>query len=231
MKTLFLKGGLGNQLFQLAFCFNNLERISCINTYYLDKYISLRNLETQEIIKAIGLNVIHKEQPRIFLLSNLASKIFNEDIHLFAFNSYFQKSFKKSEDFREIAKNILLGNTFKKKDKFILHIRGTDFINVFKDYEEMALGYYKKVIHHFRIKEIDVATDDQVFANRILRKIGVNYSIGNYDFRDIASYNYIISMNSTFSWWAGYLGDSNIVNPTSNMNFRKWPKLKKELKL
>lgn len=100
----------------------------------------------------------------------------------------------------------------------ILHIRGGDFLPLSEIFGVLSPSYYLKALEHVKKTitheyRIIVVTNDDSFAKEFLQIVGIS------DFEILGSENFtpwetlaimsaamvVISANSTFSWWGGYL--------------------------
>lgn len=104
------------------------------------------------------------------------------------------------------------------KKYIILHIRGGDFLPLSEIFGVLSPSYYLKALEHVKKTipneyRIIVVTNDDNFAKKFMQIIEIN------DFEIFSSENFtpwetlaimstatvVISANSTFSWWGGYL--------------------------
>jgi hypothetical protein len=81
------------------------------------------------------------------------------------------------------------------------------------EYYERAINYIK--LHGEIFNEVTICSDDILWCIKNITKLAgvdkINYSNSSSMIEDfLLMYNakYLISSNSTFSWWAGYVGNS-----------------------
>jgi hypothetical protein len=186
---LHLKGGLGNQLFQLA---NGLslsqkyKKILIINKYYLKKNIPERDIEIDKMLKKINIcnikiNIMHKYLSPFFfkdqyifeksffkykLINNLNT---NKDNHLIG---YWQ-SFLYFKDVSHIIYNLIqdyfqtLNINFEpKKNSLAIHIRKGDYLSernlsVYFNLYDYYINALKIIFFNKKINYIYIFTDDK----------------------------------------------------------------------
>jgi len=99
-----------------------------------------------------------------------------------------------------------------------IHVRRTDYINLPEIYGVLTRNYYKNSINYFREKYDSVSfslfSDDVSGAQRFLKDLitfdRIIYSpnsvhVGEH-LRLMSNFKGIVTANSTFSWWAAYIG-------------------------
>jgi len=222
MISVHLKGGLGNQLFQLGF----LDYIR----YKSDRQIYLSDLKSPETIhsKEQYFESIFQEW-KIFYKQTAGSYIhetptmcIEEDIGNICYVGYFQNytyiqpikdSFIKKLKFNEKILN-------KYPDihkKTFIHIRGGDYLTV--PYHDVCTKeYYEEAMKHFN-------TDFVIFTNDISYAFEQFPNIPIIEESEVDSL-YLMSKcsgcicaNSSFSWWGAYLNsDRKIVIPSKWVN-------------
>lgn len=220
-------GRFGNQLFEYATCRSIAER----NGYHFK--IGNINHDTQfnrlllpyqsNYINNNISNVLYSEKLTQDMYNNndiLSNEFYNikDNTLLFGFFQreeffdYNYKNVKKWFDVSNIIDMVSYNKLYDKyKDYCIIHLRGTDFLNI--DYYINDIdNYYKKSIN--RIKELDidikfvVVTDDYNYAKKNFNNYDI-ISSDDYliDFYLMNNSKYLILSNSTFSWWGAYLND------------------------
>jgi|LauGreDrversion4_2_1035121.scaffolds.fasta_scaffold01389_12 hypothetical protein len=101
-------------------------------------------------------------------------------------------------------------NEFEKNTTVSIHIRRTDYIHLSSIFEQLSLDFYKKCISFFNKKNVKflIFSDDVEWCKKEF--IGDNFIFPDKSpFHDLCLQSmcdhHIIS-NSTFSWWAAWLG-------------------------
>jgi hypothetical protein len=102
-----------------------------------------------------------------------------------------------------------------------IHVRRTDYINLPEIYDVLTKEYYMNAVNYFRKKYHSVSfwlfSDDTEGAQVFLKDI-VNFDRIVNSPKDVppgetlklmSSFKGIIVANSTFSWWAAYIGHMN----------------------
>ena len=135
-------------------------------------------------------------------------------------DSWVQKS-RFYIDYREELKNLFnVKDTIVNKDKLVLHIRETDYItiNAFLGYD-----YYKKLISDSNFKEVIIVTDNSKSetVRKLIKEDGCTLSTEGVvdtftvhsdsramdDFKTLMYSENIAISQSSFSWWAAFLGN------------------------
>lgn len=162
------------------------------------------------------------------------------------FNEY-SDDIKRVYNFPEIKdeKNIAVMNAAKNQNAVAIHVRGGDYMkgDFYKTYGIVCnQDYYKKAITiietkvkqpQYYIFTNDISLSEKIFSGR--KFTIVNSNIGKDAWKDMAlmsKFHNIIISNSTFSWWAAYLGSDkkNVICPkylqhgnlTSDIFLKEW---------
>jgi hypothetical protein len=211
--TVHIQGGLGNQLFQLAFleCFSKRTNIpGKINTtqspgtvhskenYFESIFKNWISSYTTEQIQY----VIKEENPDLNPKLNLNTM----------YVGYFQ-DFKYTDRIRDTFTPKLVFDTqilTKYPDihtKFFIHVRGGDYLEQGKELHNIDLTeYYKKCLKLCPNEEFVVFTNDNKYTNNLF---GTKFPIISESEVDtlylMSQCKGCICANSSFSWWGSYL--------------------------
>ena len=231
-----LKGGLGNQLFQISTAAAHAKRMdtemsinysrpfSCIQgkhpaTYQHTLYQKISNTNSIP-------SIIHNE-PK-FSWDELPEE---KDMII---DGYFQSD-KYFKSYREYIKSIFTFDFPKAKNKIssinnnkptvIMHIRRGDYLTYDRVYEKCSVGYYLEALDYIKGIYCDdfnllACTDDWQTVREEFKHfpsfIEVNGRDELEDLYILSQGNYIIGSNSTFAWWGAYLGtDSTNIFPAA----------------
>ena len=233
MITIFLQGGLGNQLFQLAF----LDYVSKLNNTqsYLDSiqnspHSNIHYFDTifqnwKGLIKPI---ITHRTiiEPQnswvISLKKQWGVKELNVKIYgFFQHYKYILPNFISKLTFPNAAQLLIRYPTI--QECVFLHIRGGDYLTTFhsKTYGFDTDKYYPKAISMFPIDtKFVIFTNDKEYAEskEFLKNINYEYIEEN----EVDSLFLMskcaggICANSTFSWWGAYLNKNRKLILPSN---------------
>ena len=236
MITVELYGRTGNNMFQIAAAIATAKRLGT-QAYYVGSENHLRGLKLK------GISNIQKKCPKSFI-----EKRFNYDtdfenisdnIHL---DGYFQseKYFLLAEDEvrRCFSFDTNIVETTKKfhdgKYKCFLdgslntaiHVRRTDYLKYPDIYPHYGAGYYDSCISKIgEAGRVLVFSDDIEWCKSIFN--GRNYTIVELpplpSMYLMTKCKNVIMANSSFSWWASWLGRAEKVFYPSNWFGNKWP--------
>jgi hypothetical protein len=220
-----LKGGLGNQLFQIAAAFSLSKNLSTelviyqnyVNTsihgYSFDKY---KNNIFSKII-------LSKEKPNLYLKSFNEKKFSYEQITLEnnqILDGYFQSE-KYFIDHKEDIKKLFeeteeISSYINKKysnidfnNSISLHVRRGDYLRYPKIHPVCDIEYYKNALQILNEdKNILLFSDDVEWCKHNLKFKNLQFINNEQDYIDLylmsrCSFNVIA--NSTFSWWSAWL--------------------------
>ena len=199
-----------------------LDRIELLSKFYrtdlMVKLIILLNylIPLRVIFKLSNINLISE--------SNIDSYEIIEADNIY--DGYWQniRYVQNSENF---VNSILQDRFFKefiqkRTSNIVLHIRRGDQATLLSSniYSILNIDYYEKAIQCIKLQgesfnEITICSDDILWCKENVQKLkGVekiiysNSSSMIEDFLLMYCSKYLISSNSTFSWWAGYVGNS-----------------------
>lgn len=131
---------------------------------------------------------------------------------------YYYQDPKHWERHAEAIKN-LFGANIVHNDYVGIHVRRGDYVNHPFYVDLMKTDYYQKAMAEFPGAEFRVYTDDTLF----IRDISIFddcklYPVQHdelYDLNEMAGCKGLITANSSYSWWAGYLNKGKVVAPSA----------------
>jgi len=216
-----LKGGLGNQLFQIAAAYSHALKVGddfAIN-YNLPHYLGqgkkcntykdniFSNIKTTDIIPESFYSETNFSYSEIPQQKNLL------------LDGYFQSE-KYFINYKDKINNLFDFSSIKIKQKFIdienkivLHVRRGDYLENSDIHPSIPLEYYKNCLNELNISNPNVliVTDDIVSVSKEFTDLNYTHVNGKSELEDfcyIMNADYIIGCNSSFSWWASYLSNS-----------------------
>lgn len=238
-----IKGGFGNQLFQLANVVNIAVKSGSVfklspqpgtrdfalnklglfpNVTYLPLIVDSKLTFSSVQVRFPIFSFRYKELA--FSYSEIPN--FRKSLNL---EGYFQ-SYKYFEDIGLLFKSWLIEvlgiGEFKESNGINLHIRLGDIARNKKFLEFHGLApssYFIDAISNFNLNnpEITVVTDDLELIGNVHRELFLEYPSARIvsnslddDFKFLASSKNLVISNSTFSWWAAYLSSAKIVAPS-----------------
>lgn len=240
-----LKGGLGNQIFQIAYALHlkNLGHKTFVDLSFFDQdNLFPRNLEINP--KEFDLKTLNFKNNRIFFLLNTwfeedSSFSSNDFKFLNRFVGYYQ-DLKYLEESKDKFRNVLGIKSDKTLQETVLvHIRRTDYLKIS---QELDLKFYTNALKAFNPDiKIDIFTDemnfqyDKFFIKKNVRNIFLNNNktSPSETLRKMSMYKNFIIANSSYSLIAAYLSlskEKKVVYPepwfkNSNIYINNIPKL------
>jgi len=212
--------------FSLEFLGINLNKLYRVESHNNELTIKKANFKFIQLIKSYKFHEQHFHFTKIPLTVKCHSSI--------KYFGYWQSS-KYFTDYSPIIKKYIMQNLSPSiiltKNKAAFHIRLGDFASsehANKNHGVISSEYLKKSLNWMsqnKIKEIDIYTDSIHMANELLSSLkstfnfnfcGTNNPI--LDLSNMVNYSHFIGSNSSFSWWAAFLGsdDRRILMP------KKW---------
>ena len=207
-------GRMGNRIFQYAFGYILSKLKNC--SFYHD---SLPNFKIPSNLANVGSLNNHLNTRRYGDQYADIDMLVNHEGDIIV-DSWVQKS-RFYIDYREELKNLFnVKDTIVNKDKLVLHIRETDYItiNAFLGYD-----YYKKLISDSNFKEVIIVTDNSKSetVRKLIKEDGCTLSTEGVvdtftvhsdsramdDFKTLMYSENIAISQSSFSWWAAFLGN------------------------
>lgn len=153
----------------------------------------------------------------------------NKDIEINCFNGYFQSEKFFVDQEKEIRKVFSMGGD--KVDDFCsIHIRRGDYLTQPQYHPALTLSYYEKAIEAMIDKGVDnfmIFSDDITWSTENVAPICQKYNkfcgistLPYYDdFRLMTKATHSIIANSSFSWMAAWLANSDVISPTKSQWF------------
>jgi len=179
-----------------------------------------------------SLNSIIVTENNLNNVKNYDNKIYIGNWQTYKFSLEIKNILMRELNFesKELTNYINILNIVNYKTTATIHVRGTDILSggyggKFKPLNE---NYYIKALNYFsNIERIVIVTDDPEYAKSLNFKSYPLQIISTedvlVDFMVLRNAKNLICANSTFSWWAGFLGNSeNIIFP-NDLNFTKIP--------
>lgn len=226
-----IKGGLGNQLFQYAFCkyvkqFINkdvfIDKSWYINQnfgdtkreFFLDKYLWNTFSDCENNFSGFRKNLNSK-------LEDLISFLYKRNFlcKFQYYNGYWQDNFfAKYLTVNDFKNNFFEKIDFLEKDYLVLHGRFSDF-DKSKLHYCLDKSYYKKALEKFNNPiKIYAISDDENRMKKIIDELPFEIEFVTLDehnaFKLIYNAKGGVASNSTFCWWPVYLSkNSNWVFP------------------
>jgi len=207
-------GRMGNRMFQYTFGYILSKLKNC--SFYHD---SLPNFKISSNLEGVG-NLNNHINTRSYgdQYADIDMLVNHEgDVVV---DSFVQKS-RFYIDYREELKSLFkVKDTIVNKNKLVLHIRETDYvtINAFLGYD-----YYKKLISDSNFKDVLIVTDNPKSntVQKLIKEDGCTLSTDGIvntfmvhsdsramdDFKTLMYSENIAISQSSFSWWAAFLGN------------------------
>jgi hypothetical protein len=231
-----LKGGLGNQLFQLAFAYALCEKygIHALELYTgnLARYKTKRQFELSPWVN--GQTFVSRKSGLNKFLTQFIDRFFCGV--LFArrtvwITGYFQDYVSISRyvglsDYKsaiiKLRNGIKIDSTLQTSFNglTVLHLRGTDFAPI-----DEIISHAEELIHLNRLNSLPLflVSDDKLLVKKItprLKIIGADYLFGYSSFQMLQVFitaDVLITNGSTLSWWSAILGQKEIYTNRKNL--------------
>jgi len=206
-------GRFGNQLFQIAstigIAYDNNELFGFPTWQYQNNF--LRPLP--EIDNKINYTPYH-------YLDYPYKKIVGKNLNLYG---YFQSE-KYFKDYRDIIQHYFqFKNDFTYNDprSVSVHIRRGDYVSFPNVFKLLDKSYYLQAFKYFGTSyNFYIFSDDNFASNCILSSFlsewNIKFVTGNDDIMDFTfmkNCKHHIMANSSYSWWAAWLGGGEVVTP------------------
>jgi len=228
MSSVYIKtiGGLGNQLFQVAA--GASYAYATAKGFYIDdsQWFGHQGVSCAEYKHNIFQNFKYKESPTENCYT-LKEKKFNhsiipyykEDVIL---SGYFQ-SLKYFTDYPQEFKNTLVfpkvKTDFLDKNNVAFHIRRGDYLQFRNVHYVCDTEYFDKCFDMFKGYQINVFTDSPEYVLEEFKHQEFNLIQTSSELNDLtlmSLHDNMVISNSSFSWWASFLGKKKerIISPS-----------------
>lgn len=217
--TVELIGGLGNQLFQLAFLLYASKITN--NLYFLDNLISPQtNHSSEQYFETLLIkwkpNFFEKNVKNIHILKENPKMLFEDwkkkidsikgDIKL---SGYFQRfdyvDLIRDEFISKLTFDESILNKYPDiQNNFFIHIRGGDYLNNPLHFINLT-SYYNKCIKYHENEKFIIFTNDILYAKNTFPNIAIIQESEVNSLYLMSKSKGCICSNSTFSWWGAYL--------------------------
>lgn len=231
MLTCQLKGGLGNQLFQIATTFstakdNNLKCIFDLNNHILShqgqsafsyKNNLFNNLPTEENLNLDRFQIYKESSFSFTQIPKISTH------HNVILNGYFQSEKYFLHNRIDLLNLLNLNHNFnlpKNKTTCSIHIRRGDYLKFPDVHPICALDYYDRAISLFNPEtQFFVLSDDINWCKTNLNNRGFIFMNNLQDYESLilmSLCDHNIIANSSFSWWGAWLNNNKnkkVVSP------------------
>jgi hypothetical protein len=216
MVTIKLLGGLGNQMFQRAF------GISLETRGYKVQYDRSALVEGTHREYSLGkfgeLPFGTPQEPTVTEHSMLFNQNYLRPPATCTMVGYWQSE----KYFELVERNVrdafkLPGVPVRRVRNIALHVRRQDYVNLQHFHGMPALDYYRNAVAHIRRQagffcDVVVISDDRQWCRENLPDFAVFEGKDKYeDLAMMASCDYQVISNSSFSWWGAWLGPQKLV--------------------
>jgi len=190
-----LQGGLGNQLFQIAHAYETAQRMGA--QLMLD--FSLPWFAGQGLPPATYADTFYRRIHKGQVPGN----------HSVVLRGYWQDPSYWSNP-AEIRELFRFWTPERHPDLCAIHIRGGDYENQRHLYPEILGEWYRRQMLNAPGEWVKVFTDDTAYARTILPEMEMETGDA---FVEMANARSLVMANSTYSWWAAFLGEIPCVLP------------------
>lgn len=220
-----IAGGIGNQLFQLANALHLCDKFKR-KLYICNLNASPRKIYWDSIFKPLKEYLIsnsdydvikHNSKSYNWACTRFEYKeiILDDNVHSYSIDGYYQ-SYKYFDI--DVFKSYLDLKTNQNKytintKDVALHIRRTDYANQ-NFHKLISLNYYYNCLEKHKqqniIENIYVFSDDINWCKNNIQLKNIIYVQEDNEIEELllmSKFNTIIMANSTFSWWASYIGN------------------------
>lgn len=215
MLSVYLQGGLGNQLFQLGF----LEYVH----YKSGRQIYLSDLKSPKTVHSSEqyFNTIFQEWKSIYKHTAASyihehPKMISQEWGIHSGNTCYVGYFQRYEYFEPIKQSFINKLKFNEKilekypllsNKTFIHVRGGDYKGNAVHELNLTL-YYKKCMQQTPLKDFVIFTNDILYAKKMFSEIPIIEESEVDSLYLMSQCGACICANSSFSWWGAYLNSN-----------------------
>jgi hypothetical protein len=227
--TFYLKGGLGNQIFQLNKILSLKENFDLdsviINIALLDSYSTSREFELAKYFDLDKEGVVVNSSPVYFknIYKVILRIVSNFDIFPVYF-SYYQNTIISLEEVDKLLHCYRSNIRKTLSDEVLIHARLGDYLQVIPEYRILLIDFINKFTEKYTSDEYLVSTDDiDYFKSDILPFLNIsNVRYFDLDFNNIYTFKCVFSPNSSYSFWYAAMGRSKLAMPEDDFGFREY---------
>jgi len=219
------KGRLGNQMFQIASTIGianiNNDGYTFPKWTYGDNFEKPLNYEPINNTYREGETAFHYSDYKINGNADL-SGYFQSEKYWKHIEGHIRNQFEFKAELIESCKSLLPNN---EKQNIAIHIRRGDYVNNPSHYN-LSVKYYLNALEYFNHSDYNLCffSDDIEFAKWHFSCLPNAYFIHGTEIEDLCTMtlcDHFIIANSSFSWWAAYLGTkphSTIIRPKEHFD-------------
>lgn len=210
MITVKLQGRLGNHLFQIATAIAYALRYT--EPFHIPAGDYFYHLMDKNFNPKFKRNII-QEKKHSFQQLPAPKRYHNNELHgYFQCEEYFKKYRTEILD--------LIGIKPVKTNAVAIHVRRGDYLLMPDKYIQLGVGYFNRGMDYFYKKgerNFVVFGDDPEWNQNNIKKDGCTFHFMNgttmEDFYMMAGCKAHIISNSTYSWWAAWIADGEVIAP------------------
>jgi hypothetical protein len=233
-----VSGGIGNQLFQVAFGITAGRYLNArveIDDSSFENYAYHSDLEIQKLELGLKITRYSFESPDNTVLfikerafQGLADlKNIPDTFKTIVIDGYWQGEYFFSTDVANLLYRALEGKIVRNPKDFqmanesfreglALHVRRRDYAHMGRVAEEYYLAAVDYLKRRYNLKSVTLFSDEPNYSKYFLEKGGISnlivISTGNdwLDLYMMSRFKYVVMSNSTYSWWGAYFAEKEL---------------------
>lgn len=208
-----LKGGLGNQLFQLAFLYTIARRQNATPVIYEGEIHKRLGVE-----RRWGFEIRSGKCPFKRVRESANAPCVYVDYSPTS-STIFEGYFQSAKFFTRDVRLLILEREIAHVDAYFVHVRGGDYVGHPVHHLKNIDAYYRECVQHIGVnKRFLVFTNDKCYA----KSLSFLTLLPNVEFSDANEQETLALMaackggvcaNSSFSWWGAWLNGGDIYMP------------------